>query len=127
MAELRRALYILAGATIALFLIVAGLSVYFYLDAKHQRSALAVRVTEGDKNAVALCAFKEDIKERIVEDERSLERTRGIVAEIRSGVRPNIPGLNDADLQRSIDERVRALQRQRRTVRALRARDCPAK
>jgi len=125
MKEFNRILGILAIATVGLYLLLAGMAVFLYIDAQHERQALRGRVDEATKNTIALCAFKADIKARIVEDRKSLKRTQRIVSEIRSGKRPQIPGLSDRDLQESLDADERVIARQRRTVRSLHARDCP--
>lgn len=94
--------YALAFVLVALLFLAVVIGIRYHDQAKV--NALAA------ENHAVLCAFKHDRQE-------SAERTRQFISELRSGIRPAIPGITVADLERT-------LANVESTLNALRQLDC---
>jgi hypothetical protein len=105
MAELNRIFLFLAAATVGLYLIMAGLGVFLYIDAQHERQNLANQIAAQENTRIALCAFKKDLARRARDTEQ-------FIADVQAGRRKPIPGISLADFQRS-------LRGQRSTIKSL--------
>lgn len=89
--------YALGLVVVALLFLVVVVGVRYHDQAKVNRLAA--------ENHNVLCAFKHDREE-------SAERTRTFISELKSGIRPPIPGITVADLERTlanIDSTLKAL------------------
>jgi hypothetical protein len=94
--ELKTGLRNLALATIALFLCVVGLGIWFYLDSREAHKAL--------------CSLRQDVEARRASSTKYLD-------DVAEGRRKPISGLTQADVRVSITN-------QDRTIRALSNLDC---
>jgi hypothetical protein len=82
--EAQKALLWLTIATVALFLSVAGISVYFYIDASHSRQAL--------------CTLRGDLEQRV-------QSSRDFLRDHPKG----IPGIPIATIKQGIDNQQRTI------------------
>jgi predicted negative regulator of RcsB-dependent stress response len=101
--EIKRALRNLTRATIIIYVVLAGLGLFAWIDSSNQRAEIKQVAISTNQ---ALCALRFDLEARVENAEQFLVNNPD-----------GIPGLSAASIQTSIES-------QRRTIVALRGLDC---